>query len=191
MGSENHDASRRTILKGSALGAGALLGAAALPAAAHAAAKPPEAVGEAGAGSYFMKFKSSTIELTSFSFGASRAASEGRATGKEAHPAELNFTAPSTAASPTLMLLTVSGKALPAVQLTAKDANQVTFLKVDLAEVLVSSYHIGGPSDSIPLDSGVLSYGKISYSFYPVSVAGGPGTPTTMTWDVRADKWTS
>jgi type VI protein secretion system component Hcp len=191
MGSESHDTSRRTILKGSALGAGALLGAAALPATAHAVTPAkPSSVGSAdGPDGYFLTVKSDTIELNSFSFGVARGASEGRATGKEGRPAQFHFTAPATVASPTLMLLTVSGQELPAVQFTAKDANQVTFLKINLAEVLVSSYEMSGPSDDIPTDSGTLSYGKISYSYYPVTVAGGPGTPNTMTWNVRTDKW--
>jgi type VI protein secretion system component Hcp len=196
VASETHDASRRTILKGSALGAGALLGAAALPATARAATAAKSPADPATGAGYFLKIEDTLqkidtnfIPLTTYSFGAAHGAADGRASRGNATEAEFRFTAPATTASPTLMLLTVSAKLLPAVQLTAKNANQVTFLKIELSEVIVSSYEMSGPSDEIPTDTAVLSYGKIAYSFYPISVGGGAGVPTTMTWDVRTDKW--
>jgi type VI protein secretion system component Hcp len=196
VASETHDASRRTILKGSALGAGALLGAAALPGSAHAAAAAKPANPAAGGAGYFLtlqdtfrKVDTETIQLSSFSFGASRGASDGSAGSRGAEESVFHFSAPATIASPTLMLLTVSGREVPAVQLTAKDANQVTFLKITLSEVIVSSYEVSGPADNIPTDSAVLSYGKIAYSYYPVNVDGKPGTPNSITWNVRTEKY--
>lgn len=197
MGRETHDTSRRTILKGSALGAGALIGAAALPASAKAAAPAalPEALGTPGPDSYFMKIKTTTIPLTSFSFGASRAASEGRAGRKAASPTQIHFHAPTTVSSPNLMRYMVVGQVLPAVQLSAvrgsgaiKGEASVTFLKVDLSDVVVSSYEFSAPFDDVPGDSGTLSYGKITYSYYPQNPDGQLGVPTTLVWDTRTDK---
>jgi type VI protein secretion system component Hcp len=192
MGTDSHDTSRRTILKGSALGAGALLGAAALPATARAAtpAKQPAVPGNPGSDSYFLKIKSGSIPLTSFSFGASRAASGGRTTAKEGTAGQLHFTAPTTIASPTLLLHSLEGTPIGNGTLTVIDEGTgAEYVKIDLTDIILSSYEISAASDEIPSGVGSLSYFKVIFSYYPFDAASGAlGTPTTIRWDTRTDK---
>jgi type VI protein secretion system component Hcp len=191
MGTDRRDTSRRTILKGSALGAGAILGAAALPASARAAApeKQPALPGAPG-DSYFLKIKSGSIPLTSFSFGAARAATGGRTSAKEPSVGQIHFTAPSSIASPTLMLDTLEGRSLGNGTITATDNETgAQYVKIDLTDILVSSYEISGASDQAPEAVGALSYAKIEFSYYPFDAASGTlGTATTIRWDIRTEK---
>jgi type VI secretion system secreted protein Hcp len=193
MGNENHDASRRTILKGSALGAGALLGAAGLQGSAHAAAAakpdlPPGSV--PGPDNYFIKLDGTSIGVTDFSFGASRAATDGTTTAKEAKPAPFTFTAPSSVFTPTLLSHCVAGTHIKQAQLYVRDIkSQALYIKIDLHEVLVSSYHLSGPSDDSPGDSFTLNFTKIEMSYYPYDAATGTlGTPNTASWDLKSNK---
>lgn len=193
MGTESHDTSRRTILKGSALGAGALLGAASLPSKAHAAtpAATPNTIG-AGPVEYFLKVDSATLPLYSYSFDATRRASEGRSTASRGTAGQIHFSAPMTKTSPLFMLNMVSGKVVKTATITGTttETNQ-PFLKIELSEVVVSSYQSGGFDGEVPTDNGTLSYGKISFSYYTQEAAGGPPSAVSIAWDVRADKWTS
>ena len=135
MGSEKHDTSRRTILKGSAIGAGALLGAAGLPATARAAAKNPNLVGRAGAVAYFVKFNTAApVQVTSVSFGAGEPAVHGRRSSREAGPSNLEFTAPSTPKSPTYFLDMAEGRVFQAVEVTLQDIEtSAKFVKIEVS----------------------------------------------------------
>jgi len=180
------------LLKGSALGAGALLGAAGLQSVAKAAT--PEvtaaAIGDGGA-AYTLKIDSVTVPLSSFSFGVSRHASEGRAAGGQTSAGQIHITVPSTKLSPTLMLNTVSGKTLGSATITGTvDEGRETFLKVDLSEVFVSSYELESVAENTPTENITLSYGKISYSFSDQNEAGAWTTATSV-WNVRTAKFSS
>ena len=196
---ERAETSRRSVLKGSALGAGALFGAAGLTATARAAtgaapATPGEPVGD----QYFLKIDGITgdvtqkglegfVKIEDFRLGASRVATNGAAAGK-AKEAQLHFDAPSSIASPLLMLDVVNGKTLKSGAVFVADANNNIFIKMDLVDVLVSSYEIIAVDQAQPTDQASLSFGKIKFAFYPQNADGFPGTPVTMQWDFRSNK---
>jgi type VI protein secretion system component Hcp len=196
MGTEGHDASRRTILKGSALGAGALLGAASLPSVARAAtpAKPDAPPGEiAGPDNYFLKLEGQTIPLESFSFGATNSGSQsigGTKSGK-ASPMPARFTAPASVLSTSLMLGAVSGKPIKTAQVSAADSKTGNhFIKITMQNVLISSYEMNSPYDDVPTDSFSMAFQKISWSYYPTNPSDGSlGKPTTMSWDLKSQKY--
>jgi type VI secretion system secreted protein Hcp len=203
MGLAEGDASRRSVLKGSALGAGALFGAAGLASRQRAAAATPSNPNivvdgenlflklDGIAGESVAKNFLGYIELTGFSFGAGNsAAARSRSTGTgagKATPHELTVTKYVDASSPLLMLHTVNGRLIQNAQLqVATDAAQVVYLKCHLTDVLVSSYQIEtDPTTSQPQESVSLSFDKIQYSYYPQATAGSVGKPVTMNWNIK------
>jgi len=191
MGSEKHDTSRRTILKGSAIGAGALLGAAGLPAAARAAVKSPDLVSRAGGVNYFVQYGSANpIQVTSINFGAGEPAVHGRRGSREPGPANLEYTGPTTPNSPTLMLDMLEGKSFAKVEITIQDvASSAKFVKIDLAEVVIRSYNFGSAADERPNEQVSLSYGKITFAYAPIDAASGQlGKFNSVAWNTRTDK---
>jgi type VI protein secretion system component Hcp len=191
MDSEKHDTSRRTILKGSAIGAGALLGAAGLPAAARAAAKNPNLVGRAGAVEYFVQFNSAApVQVTSVSFGAGEPAVHGRKSSREPGPSNLEFTAPSTPKSPTYFLDMAEGRVFKTVEITLQDVQtSAKFVKIDLANVIISSYSFTSSGDGPSSDHFTLSYETITYSYAPIDAASGQlGKFNSVVWNTRTDK---
>ncbi|HEY2273034.1 MAG TPA: type VI secretion system tube protein Hcp [Jatrophihabitantaceae bacterium] len=200
------EASRRTVLKGSAIGAGALLTASGLAATARAAgAATPKATNADGAqpaqgeDSYFLKLDGIAgeslvkgyedwIEITDFSVGASRGALNGTSTGKQPKEMEVHFEAPLSKASPLLLLSAFDGKAVKTGNITVTDTQLHPFLKIDLTDIVVSSFQTGGIEEDRPTDSASLSFGKIKFSYFPQNADGALEKPIIAVWDLRAEK---
>jgi type VI secretion system secreted protein Hcp len=210
MGLTEGDASRRSVLKGSALGAGALIGAAGLTGRQRAAAATTTAPNIAIDGeTIFLKLDGITgesnaagfagyLELTSFSFGATNSAaatsrSTGAGTGR-AKPLEMSVTKNIDKSSPILMLRTAEGKLIKTGQVqVAAQGDRLVYLKIVLTDVLVSSYRIDtdtGLASGLPQESFALSFDKIQYSYYPQTAAGGLDRPVTMMWNIGTHKLT-
>jgi type VI secretion system secreted protein Hcp len=210
MGLTEGDASRRSVLKGSALGAGALIGAAGLAGRQRAAAatttSTPNTIPIDGE-TIFLKLDGITgesqaagfagyIELISFSFGATNsAATTSRSTGAgsgRAKPLEISVTKYIDKSSPILMLRTAQGKLISTGQVqVAAQGDRLVYLKVELTDVLVSSYRIDtdtGSGGGLPTESFALSFDKIQYSYYPQAPAGGLDRPVTMAWNIKTAK---
>jgi type VI protein secretion system component Hcp len=201
----NAEASRRTVLKGSAIGAGALLTASGLAATARAAGastpKPANANGvqpQQAGDLYFLKLDGidgegttkgyeKWVDILDFSFGGSRDALNGTSTGK-AKETELRFQAEMSKASPLLLLSAFDGKVIKTGNLTVTDGRLNAFLKIELVDVVVSSYQTGGAGSERPEDSASLSFGKIKFSYYPQNADGALETPVKMQWDLRSQK---
>ncbi|HTW20954.1 MAG TPA: type VI secretion system tube protein Hcp [Mycobacteriales bacterium] len=187
----NHDTSRRTVLKGGALGAGALLGAAGLPGTAHASTTAPDLVGRAGSVEYFVTLgNGSPILATSVSFGSGEHAVHGRAGRGEPSPSTVTFTAPASNSSPTLFLAMLEGKVYSTVQITIQDVGtSAKFVKIELSDAVISSYRLETTGDEAPIDAITLSYEKISYSYAPFDAASGQlGKYNTVVWNARTNK---
>lgn len=195
---EKYETSRRAVLKGSAIGAGAIFGAAGLTATARAATGAAAPVGEPVGDQYFLKIEGITgnvtekglegfISLDDFSVGASHAATNATSSGK-AKEVQVHFDAPSSIASPLLMLHVVNGKHSSTGAIYVADANNNIFVKIDFVDVLVSSYEIIAVDQARPEDRGTLSFGAIKFAFYHQNADGLPSSPVKMAWDFRANK---
>ena len=116
------------------------------------------------------------IEIHSFSWGVSNtgAGSVGGGAGSgKAVLQDFHFSMPLTKASPVLMQACATGKHFPTATLTCRKAggSQVEFLKIKLADIIVSSYSPGGLTDSVeksaelPVDALSLSFVKIDFLY--------------------------
>src|SRR6478736_7780020 len=92
------------------------------------------------------------IEVFSFSWGTANTGTGSVGGGGGAGKAsfqDLHFTMPISKAAPNLMLACATGKHIPEATLTCRKAggSQVEFLKIKLADILVSSFSNGGVND--------------------------------------------
>jgi len=135
------------------------------------------------------------IDVDSWSWGATQSGTSAGGTGGGAGRVsvqDLNFVAHTSKASPILFLSCASGKHISKATLTARKSGgtQVEFLTLTLTDVLISSYQIAGSesSDTVPLDQVSLNFSKVEFKYVPQSASGAPGTPVTVSWDIRANK---
>ena len=117
------------------------------------------------------------IEIESFSWGAANTGTGsvggGAGAGKVSFQ-DFHFTMPISKASPALMQACATGKHFPTATLTCRKAggSQVEFLKIKLADILVSSYSNGGSNgvdikqDELPVvDQLSLNFVKIDFLY--------------------------
>jgi type VI secretion system secreted protein Hcp len=205
---ESSGASRRDVLKSGAWGVGALagvVGVAGLTSSDASAAQLAAAALPTGTDSYFLKLDGilgdstdakhkGEIQLLSFSWGSSNSGATGSASGGagagKVSITDFHFAAATSQASPLLFLATATGKHLKTGLLSVrrKGRGQQEYLKIELTDVLVSSYQQGGSNGTVPVDSASLNFSKIKYSFYPQKADGSLGAPVTATWDLKANK---
>jgi type VI secretion system secreted protein Hcp len=122
------------------------------------------------------------IEIESFSWGVTNqgnASSGGGGGGGKAVVQDFHFTMPLSKASPALMLACATGRHFQSATLTCRKAGGTQageFLKVELSDVLVSSYSTGehlidtqysliGGDDNLPTDQASLNFVKIDFLF--------------------------
>lgn len=199
------ETSRRTVLRGSALGAGALIGAAGLagtaraatPTPAEMAASVPSSPGPVG-DEYFLKLDGipgdsrykgleNYIELSDFSWGASRSTRNGAARGK-ATADEIQFRAPSSKASPLLLRNTVTGERIRTGMIVVANGQGNQFYKVTFNDLVITSYSSAGQNEERPSDHGTLSFGRIKFAFYGQDPKGELEPPVVTEWDTHSDK---
>jgi type VI secretion system secreted protein Hcp len=205
---ESSGASRRDVLKSGAWGVGAMagvVGVSGLTSADASAAQIAAAALPAGTDSYFLKLDGilgdstdakhkGEIQLLSFSWGSSNSGTTGSAGGGagagKVSITDFQFATATSQASPLLFLATATGKHLKSGLLTVrrKGRGQQEYLKIELTDVLVSSYQQGASNGTVPVDSASLNFSKIKYSFYPQKADGSLGAPVTATWDLLANK---
>lgn|GEM_PF-3982432 len=190
-------ASRRNVLKTGALGIGAL---AAVVAAGEAVAAPaaaaPIAAGAASGGAHYtlvlggQKADGTTggattmIPLSSIAWGATApiaSAAAGAGAGKVSFN-PFSFTAPSSAASPTLFTSVVTAKRLPTATVTGTTtgAHPYVFLTIALQNVGIATYEQTA-SNEHPQDEFTLTYTniKVSYRQQSGSASSSSGSATT------------
>ena len=180
-------ASRRNLLKTSALGVGALgamsmVGAATSPAGAAGA---PAAAG--GVTDAFLKIDGipgdsrdskhrDEIEVLAFAWGVSKEA-------KKTDLQDFAFTISTSKASPLLMLASAAGTPIGKAMLTVRSAGaeQQEFYKVTLEDCLVSSYQSSSSSE-IPTDQVSLEFGRVTFSYRGQRPDGSLDTPVEVTF---------
>ncbi len=134
------------------------------------------------------------IELLSFSWGVSQAASAsgaGGAAGKVEF-ATMHALARSSKASPMLFLACASGKHIKEAVLTVgrqkKKGKTQDILSIKLADVLISDYSVGGEKDTYPADHFDLSFSKIEMEYTQINADGSLEAPVKAGWDIKANK---
>jgi len=116
------------------------------------------------------------IEVFSFSWGTANTGTGSVGGGGGAGKAsfqDLHFPMPISTAAQNLMLACATGKHIPEATLTCRKAggSQVEFLKIKLADVLVSSYQNGGSnqsdlkSEALPVDQLSLNFAKLDFLY--------------------------
>jgi type VI secretion system secreted protein Hcp len=112
------------------------------------------------------------IELLGWSWGQTQTGSAGRGggmgTGKvEVH--DINFTKNLDKATPKLMLACASGNHIPKAAMVMRKAGgeQKEYLKIDLEDVMVSSYTTSGTGGGeTPTENVSLNFGKITVEYF-------------------------
>ena len=137
-----------------------------------------------------------TIEIASFSTGVAHPgdfrSNTGGSTGK-ANFQDAHFTTRVNKASANLLQACAMGKHIGKATLYVRKATgegQQEYLKIELTDVLVSSYQIGGHDgdDSIPGDQFSLNYAKIEFVYKPQTDKGALGPEVSMKYDIAAQK---
>ncbi len=136
-----------------------------------------------------------TIEIESFSWGATQLGASSHGTGAGAGKVSMNdfhFVMRNNSASPTLFLFCANGKHLKEAKLTCRKAGgtQQNFLVVTMSDVLVSSYQTGGSggSDDIPTDQISLNFSKVVFTYTPQKADGSKDSPVDGGWDQKKEK---
>ena len=136
------------------------------------------------------------LEILSFSFGATNTGGGrpggGGGEGKASFH-DLHFVHRLDKASPRLLLACASGQHIKEATITVRKAGgqQLEYLKIKLTEVLVTSYQIGGSSESgeaTPLGELSLNFVKLRMDYTEQNVKGGAGSTTSMEWDLIKSK---
>ncbi len=155
---------------------------------------------------YFLKIKGvegesavdghkNEIDVESFSWGESNSGGHAYGGGGGAGKVvmqDFHFTMRVNKATPKLLLMCASGEHIPEALLTCRKAGgrQEPFLTIKMADLLVSSYQVGGSggSDIVPIDQISLNYSKIEIA-YKMQKADGTVVPAgEAKWDLKAGK---
>ena len=137
-----------------------------------------------------------TIEIQSFSWGASNPGSSGTGGGGGAGKVffqDLNFTAAVNKASPTLAQACANGQHYKKAQLYVRKQgdHQQDYYVIVLEDFLVSSYQSSGSphgADVAPVDQFTLNFGKIRFEYKMQKDDGSLEPPVTATWNLKENK---
>ena len=130
-------------------------------------------------------------EVSDFSWGVTQSATPTGGGGGAGRPTlqPLIFSTPFTAALPLLFDACVTGRTIPkAVLEAANDSARapVTYLKIELEDVRVSSLSLAGSDGGLPAESFALTYRHIGITAYTVDAAGrSPPEPASDSDDTR------
>jgi type VI secretion system secreted protein Hcp len=145
------------------------------------------------------------IELLSFSWGATNsspnAASGGGGGAGKVSPQAFSFMKATDSASPQLFLKCCTGEHFKKVSLACRKAGGESptagdvpddFLKLDLYDVIVSSYNEGGnptTPNEVPMESLSLNFLKIEFDFVaPPNTDGNPGGFSSAAFDFKMNR---
>jgi len=133
------------------------------------------------------------IEVLSFSWGVSHAApiahTDRRRAGR-AQVSDINFTMRNGKASPTLMLACASGRHLKEGLFVIEKAGEqpFQFYKVSIADVLVTSYHVGGSESEVPIESFSLNFRKLELTETVQDAKGGIAESVEVGFDFARNR---
>ena len=134
------------------------------------------------------------IEVLSFSFGAQNggtfAMGSGGGAGK-VHIHDITFVSHVNKASPKLFLACCNGQHISKVSLTLRKAgkDQQEYLKIQMNDVLVSSFQTTGSESSvIPTEQFSLNFAKIEFDYKEQKSDGTLGGSVKVAWDLKQNK---
>lgn len=139
------------------------------------------------------KANAGTIEIESFSWGATQLGASSHGTGAGAGKVSMNdfhFVMRNNSASPTLFLFCANGKHLKEAKLTCRKAGgtQNNFLVVTMNDVLISSYQTGGSgAGEVPMDQVSLNYSKIEIDYLAQDEKGITKSAGKKWWDLKTN----
>jgi type VI secretion system secreted protein Hcp len=93
-------------------------------------------------------------------------------------------------AVPILVQLAAGGQHVASATLACRRPGRdpVDYLKVTLADVLISGVHLSDAADAPPSAEVLLAYGRITIEYRPQMPDGSLGPPVVAGWDVRANR---
>jgi type VI secretion system secreted protein Hcp len=132
-----------------------------------------------------------TIEVESFSWGASNAGSHGAGSGGGAGKVsmqDLHFTTNVNKSSPLLLLACASGQHIKKaiLHIRKQGGGQEEYYKLSMEDLLVSSYQSGGHSGA-PTDQFALNFTKIVFDYKPQKADGSLDAAITAGWNVKTN----
>lgn len=136
------------------------------------------------------------IEIQSFSWGMSNSGSAGHGSGGGAGKVsfqDFHFVARTGIQSPTLLTATGTGEHFKKAVLSVRKAGErpLEWIKMQLADVLVSSYQVGATQasdDGLPLDQFSLNFTKVEMEISAPNADGNPAAVSRGGWDLAQAK---
>jgi type VI secretion system secreted protein Hcp len=136
-----------------------------------------------------------TIEIESFSWGATNAGSHGAGGGGGAGKVnfqDIHFTTHVNKASPALMLACATGQHIKKAVLYVRKqgTGQQDYYTVTLQDLLVSSFQSGGHSggDAKPVDQFALNFATVKFEYKLQKPDGSLDSPVTGSYDLKQNK---
>jgi len=136
------------------------------------------------------------LDITSFSWGVTNAATRHMATGGgkgKGDISDLHLMHSTDKSGPMLMICCASGDHIDKATLTVRkaggtDEGPLDYIKLEMTDVFVSSYQTGGSSGGDTGDSFSLNFATINFIYTPQSKEGGGEGDVTQGWDVAKGK---
>jgi len=134
------------------------------------------------------------IEILSFSWGLSQPGSGQRAGGSgvarvDVH--DITVTKVTDKSTCSLMAYCCSGKHIPTGVITARKAggdSPVEYLKIELTEVLISSFQESGTQGDVAMENVSLNFAKFKVTYLEQTPDGTSQAGGEMGWDIKANK---
>jgi type VI secretion system secreted protein Hcp len=136
------------------------------------------------------------IEIESYSWGLSNTSSGGGGSGGGAGKAsfqDIGFAAAASAAGPLLAQACATGRHIADALLTLRKngGGGFEFIKIKLQDVIVSSYQQSGDTsghDDRPSETFSLTFGKITFDYFPQTAADQTAPPVEFTFDLENNR---
>lgn len=129
------------------------------------------------------------IDVLGYSFGATQTGTFATGGGGAGKPSfgDLVVSCPMSTASPALLLACASGRHVKSAVLTCRRSGPKPheFFRLELEDVIITSYQSAGSDDQLPLDQISLAYGKIQATYTGAGKSGKPKPPVTGGWDLK------
>ena len=123
---------------------------------------------------------------------ASTLSTAGGHTNGKADLSEVTFTKLADVASPILFQHCAMGKTIPSAVIEFMradgDGKPITYFRIELENVMVSSFHPNSGESGILTEQVHLAYSKIKVSYTRQKIAGGVAGSTSGGWDCAANK---
>lgn len=123
---------------------------------------------------------------------ASTVSTAGGHTNGKADLSEVSFTKLADVASPILFQHCAMGKTIPTAVIEFMradgDGKPINYFKIELENVMLSSFHPNSGEGGILTEQVHLAYSKIKVSYTQQKISGGAGGSTSGGWDCAANK---